>query len=117
MSTVLFAEDEDIVRKIAGNLFEINGHSFFGARDGQEAMELFNQHKSEINIIISDLDMPILNGDELFYKVRKQNPDIPFYIVSAMDPYEKRIKTLLNDRLSGYYQKPVSLEKLLLLAK
>ena len=84
-STVLLVDDEEVVRKTSEKILIRLGFKVFLAKEGGEAVELFSQHKDEINCVICDLTMPRMNGWETIAALRKISPDIPVILSSGYD--------------------------------
>ncbi len=83
--TVLLVEDEEMVRKMTATMLTRLGFKVLTAKDGVEALEVFQQHLSEIHIVLSDLSMPRMNGWETLSAIRRIRPDIPVILVSGYD--------------------------------
>jgi PAS domain S-box-containing protein len=83
--TVLLIEDEDPVRNIAKKMLTRLGYTVIEAKDGVEALEIFQQHQDEISFVLSDLTMPRMNGWETLAALRKLSPDTPVILSSGYD--------------------------------
>ena len=68
---ILFVEDEDAVRVVAARLLRARGYEVIEAADGEEALELAEEHAGKIDLLISDVIMPGLDGPTLLKKARK----------------------------------------------
>ncbi len=68
--TCLFAEDSDFFRRQVKGFLEDGGYRILDARDGQEALERLNNHLEEIDLVITDLEMPVMDGFELTERIR-----------------------------------------------
>jgi two-component system cell cycle sensor histidine kinase/response regulator CckA len=79
----LFVEDEDAVRGIAAKLLRARGYEVIEACDGEEALELAEQHAGEIDLLISDVIMPGLDGPTMLKKARKFLGDAPVMFISG----------------------------------
>lgn len=77
---ILIAEDDNDIIELLKLYLESNGMIVFCAKDGMEALNVFN--KEQIDVIIADLMMPVLNGYELIKAVREKS-NVPIIIVSA----------------------------------
>ncbi len=71
-STVLIAEDSVATRRMLDKVLTAAGYQVLVCRDGQEALEQIEQYQGRIDLILSDVEMPRLNGFELLEKVRAQ---------------------------------------------
>ena len=85
-STLLLAEDDKFVRESFGRVLSLYVGNILLAKDGEEALELFE--KEQPDIIITDVKMPKLNGIELIKKIREENRSIPIIITSAYSDRE-----------------------------
>ena len=80
---ILFVEDEDAVRGVAARLLRARGYEVIEARDGEEALELAELHAGEIDLLISDVIMPGLDGPTMLKKARKFLGDAPVMFISG----------------------------------
>lgn len=79
---ILFVEDEkDIIDIISDTLNRLNVR-YEVAQNGKEGLEIFNKN-SDINLIVTDINMPIMNGLDMLKEIRKTNKDIKCIIMSA----------------------------------
>ncbi len=81
--TLLLVEDEPALRKAVTIALKQSGFTVYAAEDGVKAVEVFQQHRDEINCVISDLTMPRMNGWETLTVLRKLSPDIPVILCSG----------------------------------
>ena len=81
-SLVLIVDDDAQILTILEEFFNILGAETFIAFDGLEAWQIF-QEREEINLVISDNDMPKLTGVELCRKIRKMESLTPFILLSG----------------------------------
>ena len=80
---ILFVEDEDAVRGVAARLLRARGYEVIEACDGEEALELAEQHAGEIDLLISDVIMPGLDGPTLLKKARHFLAGAPVMFISG----------------------------------
>ncbi|MDJ0533251.1 MAG: hybrid sensor histidine kinase/response regulator [Xenococcaceae cyanobacterium MO_207.B15] len=114
ISTVLIAEDSVATRKMLEKILVSVGLKVIVCRDGQEALEQFQVNYSQINLVISDVEMPRLNGFELLEKI-KQHPvglNIPVVMATSRTGDRHR-KQAMELGATGYLGKPVNPQKLL----
>jgi CheY-like chemotaxis protein len=83
--TVLLVEDEPIVRKLGEAMLTRLGFAVLQAKDGVDAVELFQQHKDEVRCVLCDLTMPRMNGWETLAALRKLAPSLPVILASGYD--------------------------------
>ena len=79
----VLVEDEDAVRGIAAKLLRARGYEVIEACDGEEALELAELHAGEIDLLISDVIMPGLDGPTMLKKARKFLGDAPVMFISG----------------------------------
>ncbi len=81
--TVLLVEDEEILRNMAATMLMRLGYTVLAAKDGVEAVEMFQKHLDEIRCVVSDLTMPRMNGWQTLAALRNLSPDIPVILSSG----------------------------------
>jgi two-component system, cell cycle sensor histidine kinase and response regulator CckA len=81
--TVLVVDDEPCLRKSVAIVLKRSGFAVFEAKDGVEAVEVFQQHRDEIGCILCDLTMPRMNGWETLTALRKLAPGLPVILCSG----------------------------------
>lgn len=111
---VLIADDEKNIRTGLGRALEMDGYSVFLAADGQEAIETIE--REEIDLVIADLKMPRLTGEELLRRVVQNYPTVPVIILTGHGTIETAVQAM-RDGAYDFLTKPVSLDRLSLLAR
>jgi CheY-like chemotaxis protein len=103
--TVLVADDEEIVRDVAQQTLEQAGYRVLTAADGAEGVRTFVEHKDEISLVLLDMTMPGLGGEESFRALRDLRADIRVLLSSGYDEHEvtSRFESPAPD---GFIQKP-----------
>lgn len=81
---ILVADDEESIREMAGMILTGVGYRVLFASDGEEAVALFNAHASEIKLVITDFDMPKLNGAALAHAIHAIDPMMKILAMSGM---------------------------------
>jgi two-component system cell cycle sensor histidine kinase/response regulator CckA len=81
--TLLVVEDEDAVRLLTRRILEKAGYQVFDAPNPQEAEALFEQHKSLITLLVTDVVLPGSSGPQLFARLARQRPDLRVLYVSG----------------------------------
>ncbi len=108
---VLLVEDEAPVRAICKRLLERMGLQVLTAADGVEALDQYRAHGKEIALVLLDLTMPRLNGEETFRELRKMNPRVQVVISSGFG--ETEISNRFEGQgLAGFIQKPYTRQEL-----
>jgi len=82
-TTVLLVEDLDSLRVITRRILERNGFRVLTAPNGSVALETLAQHAGEVNVLLSDVAMPEVNGIKLAQEVRTRFPDVKIILMSG----------------------------------
>src|SRR5262245_12858109 len=80
---ILVAEDDAIVRNLVRLMLSQEGYAVLTANDGQEALEICELFSDPIHLILTDVNMPRMDGLELAERVRKQRPEIKIVVMSV----------------------------------
>ncbi|PLY06850.1 MAG: diguanylate cyclase [Arcobacter sp.] len=110
--TILYAEDEAALREITLNILRGFTKKQFVAENGAEGLELFKQNESEIDLIITDVNMPIMNGLEMIRQIKEINPNIPIIVATAFSNTEYLLEAI-DIGVDKYVLKPIDMKKLL----
>ena len=115
-ATVLLVEDEDAVRMGGVRALASRGYTVHEASSGVEALEIFNELDGQVDIVVSDVVMPEMDGPTLLGELRKIAPDIKFVFVSgyAEDAFAKNLPA---EARFGFLPKPFSLKQLATVVK
>jgi PAS domain S-box-containing protein len=103
--TILAVEDEEILRALLATVLEDKGYRVICASDGLEALEIFLRPPVQIDLVISDLNMPRLGGIPLVQEIRKFAPQQKILICSGSIELDMR-EQLLEVGVSGFVDKP-----------
>ena len=109
--TVLYAEDESVIQDGITetlNLFEIN---VICAKNGQEGLSIFNSLNKKIDLILTDIKMPKLDGLGMIKKIREIDKEIPVIITTAHQETNFLMQSIELD-ISAYVLKPIDIYKL-----
>lgn len=115
-ATVLLVEDEDAVRMGGVRALTSRGYTVHEASSGVEALEVFEALGGKVDIVVSDVVMPEMDGPTLLGELRKRQADIKFVFVSgyAEDAFAKNLPA---DAHFGFLPKPFSLKQLATIVK
>lgn len=83
--TILLVEDEEMIRKMTTSMLTRMGFKVLEAIDGVDAVEIFQKHQDEIDVVVSDLTMPRMDGWETLTALRRICPDLPVILASGHD--------------------------------
>ena len=107
--TLLFVEDERMIRQVATSVLKPYFLEIYEAKDGEEALKLYSEHQPDI--IITDIQMPKINGLEFCQTIRKTDKNTPIIITTAYTTTEYLLEAVkLN--LINYLPKPIEEEEL-----
>ena len=108
---ILFVEDEAAVRGIAARLLRQRGYEVIEAADGEEALLLAEEHAGQIDMLISDVIMPGLDGPSLLKKARPYLGDAPVMFISGYA--EAEFSNLLEGEENiSFLPKPIDIKTL-----
>ncbi|MGE3230571.1 MAG: response regulator [Hyphomicrobium sp.] len=111
MGTVLLVEDEDAVRLFGARALRNKGYNVFEARSGEAALEILKAGKQAIDLLITDVVMPRMDGPALIREVRQLRPELKVIFISgyAEEDFRKR----LDENMEMHFlAKPFSLAQL-----
>ena len=111
---ILVVDDEKNIREGLGKALEFDGYRITLAKNGLEAVNAVN--KGDIDLVITDLKMPELSGQELLRKVSSAYPTIPVIILTGHGTIENAVQAM-RDGAYDFLTKPVNLDRLSLLVK
>jgi len=111
---VLIVDDEKNIRAGLGRALELDGYRTLLAADGQEALDVIRSE--EVDLVIADLKMPRVSGEELLRHVVDHYPTVPVIILTGHGTIETAVQAM-RDGAYDFLTKPVSLDRLSLLAK
>ena len=103
-STLLFVDDEQNILSSLRRLFRSTGHTIMTASSGQEALEILENN--EIDLIISDMRMPEMDGAELLSKVSCKWPDTVRILLTGFADMESTIRAVNEGNIYKYVSKP-----------
>ncbi len=107
---VLYVEDNDIVRKDTVELLKEFFHQVETASNGEEGLEKFK--KGKFDLIITDINMPKMNGIEMIKEIKKIDKRIPVIVITAFSDF-KYLVECIKLGVYGYILKPIDINQLL----
>jgi len=107
---VLLVDDEESVRRFAGQVLESCGYTVLEASDGRRALEIVKSHAGGIDLLVSDMAMPGLDGKQLAEYLRRQNPRLKVLFVSG-HPSDVALDNIDLGRFA-FLQKPFTVSSL-----
>jgi two-component system cell cycle sensor histidine kinase/response regulator CckA len=111
--TILLVEDEEMLRELGVSILENEGFRVLAAKDGVEAVALFESHSDEIGLVVCDLGLPRLGGREAFLKMKETKPGVRAIVASGY--LEPTIRSeMLKAGVIDTIQKPYDFNDLLI---
>jgi diguanylate cyclase (GGDEF)-like protein len=110
--SILYVEDENDVREFTSKLLTSLLRKVYTAKDGQEGLDIYKENHTDIDLIISDINMPRMNGLTMCEKIKEINKDIPLVITSAHND-TNFLKKAIEVGVSTYAMKPIDLYQLI----
>lgn len=114
--TVLVVDDEGIIRDLARSGLEASGFRVLEARDGLEAVELFQTGQVGIDLVLLDMTMPRMGGAEAFRRIRALHPGVRVLLTSGYSQKES-MESLTDLPPDGFLQKPFRVRELVAMAR
>ncbi len=109
--TILLVDDEEALRTIGSALLSAMGFSTVTASNGREALEIYRERGSGIDLILMDVIMPVMGGIESYRLLREISPSIPIVFCSGYS-FDEIMKDIDSDEHSLVIQKPYNPDQL-----
>ncbi|WP_368030553.1 diguanylate cyclase [Arcobacter sp. s6] len=110
--SILYVEDESDVREFTSKLLSSLLKNVFTAENGQDGLELYKENINTIDLIVTDINMPKMNGITMCEKIRELNKEIPIVVTSAHND-TSFLKKAIDVGVSTYAMKPIDLYQLI----
>ncbi len=81
--TIMLVEDEEMLRELGVMMMEADGYRVLAAKDGVEAVEMFEFHADEIGLVVCDLGLPRLGGRDVFLRMKEIKPSVRAIVASG----------------------------------
>jgi signal transduction histidine kinase len=105
-ATLLLVEDEENMRRLLEKTFSRRGYRILTADTGQSALELYHQHKKEIDVVLLDMGLPQVSGREVLKKIRLEDPNAKIIVTSGY--IEPGLKSEIDSAHVKLLHKPYS---------
>jgi two-component system, cell cycle sensor histidine kinase and response regulator CckA len=109
--TVLFVDDEDMIIEVAEELFDQLGYEVLTAGSGKEAIEIFEEKKKHIDIVLLDMIMPNMSGGDTYDRMKAIDPDIKVLLSSGYS-INGQATEIMDRGCNGFIQKPFKMKEL-----
>ena len=115
VNSILVVEDDEDLNQLYKEILELKNFEVHTAKNGQEGVEKFK----EINpsIVIMDGDMPILDGYEAFYQIKKFDKNANVVMITGMPDYQRQNQDAIKNGLIKVISKPLRVNQLVELAE
>ncbi|MFP4486128.1 MAG: response regulator transcription factor [Campylobacterales bacterium] len=110
--SVLYVEDDDSAREQIQSILEILFKKIYVATDGAEGIEIFRDNHSKIDLVITDVQMPVMNGLEMSSKIKEISPHKHILILSAHNDISY-FSLAIDIGVDGFIIKPIVTDKFL----
>ncbi|MDD3008537.1 MAG: diguanylate cyclase [Arcobacter sp.] len=110
--SVLYVEDENDVREFTSKLLGSLLKKVYVAQNGLEGLEIYKENQNDIDLIISDINMPKMNGLDMCEQIRKINNEMPLVITSAHND-TNFLRKAIEVGVNTYAMKPIDLYQLI----
>ena len=111
-ATLLIADDEELVRVAGRRFFTRLGYTVLEASDGHSALEVFECHRPDVDLVILDLTMPNMDGLEAFRRLRLLAPDLPVILCSGYCVEDSPLTPEILGQATEFMQKPFDMNQL-----
>jgi len=109
--TILAVDDESTVLALARDVLEMHGYKVLTARNGEEALRVYREHRGTVSLVLLDLTMPVMGGVECFRRMKEMDASVRVVISSGFSS-ESTAAEVLKEGALDYLQKPYDIEHL-----
>jgi CheY-like chemotaxis protein len=111
---ILVVDDEPAARVLAKRVLSEAGFEVTTVQSGFECLERFRKQPNGFNLVLLDLSMPFMDGEETFRRLREINPNVVVLLSTGfLAPAQERIERMLASGLAGFLRKPHRPDELL----
>jgi two-component system cell cycle sensor histidine kinase/response regulator CckA len=109
--TVLLVDDSDTLLEVGSQILEVLGYKVLVAGSGKEAIEVYENNREKIALVILDIVMPEMGGGETYDRLKEISPEIKVLLLSGFS-INGEATEILNRGCDGFIQKPFNIKKL-----
>jgi PAS domain S-box-containing protein len=109
--TILLVDDEEMILDVGAQVLKKLGYEVLKARDGKESIEIYQQNRQKVAMIILDLIMPEMGGGETYDRLKEIDPKVKVLLSSGYS-LDGQATEILNRGCNGFLQKPFSIRDL-----
>ena len=107
---ILIVEDNELNRALLGNILEEN-YEILEAENGQIALNVLEDHRDDVALILLDINMPVMDGYEAAQEIRKYSAKVPIIAITAF-AYASDEQRVMESGFDGYMPKPINARQL-----
>ena len=111
-ATIMVVDDEENMRESLKDIFEEEGYKIILSDSGKDAIKKIEKY--EINVVVSDVRMPEMDGFELLHEIKKIKPEIPFIMITAYSTTKLGVRAM-KEGAKDYIEKPFDPDELLII--
>lgn len=105
---ILVVDDQESMRQMLSDLLELMGHEAHAVEGGELALRDLRETRADL--VITDLNMPIMNGMELMKQIKSEFPGVPVIIITGYGSFHTE-KQVLSNGADGYIPKPCTIHR------
>ncbi|MCK9364611.1 MAG: PAS domain S-box protein [Syntrophales bacterium] len=109
--TILLVDDEQMILGVNKEMLEFIGYRVYAVGSGQEAIAVYMEKRSEIDLVILDMILPGISGSDTFDRLRRLNPGLKVLLASGYS-INGEAQAIMDRGCNGFLQKPFRLESL-----
>lgn len=105
--SILVVDDEQMTLALVSRILTEGGYQVTTAQSGFECLDVFRRNPYEFHLVLLDLTMPFMDGEETFHRLREIRPDMPVVMCTGFIQHD-RLQSLMANGLAGFLRKPVA---------
>ncbi len=110
--TVFLIDDDDMIADVSEMILKSSGYDVVSAKSGKEAIEVYKENHSRIDMVILDMILPDMGGGDTYDSLKEINPEIKVLLASGYD-IEYQGRDIMDRGCDGFIQKPFNMNELL----
>ena len=109
--TILLVDDEEMIVDVGSVMLAQFGFKVLTARGGMEAIEVFEKKRNVIGLVILDMSMPGMGGEETYARLKEIDPNVKVILTSGYN-LDGQAQVIMDKGCNGFMQKPFNLKEL-----
>jgi len=106
---ILVVDDEDVFREMMRDVLSYLGYEVIASENGKEGIKAYQEHMEEIDLVILDMNMPVMDGKEMFRELKKIDPNVKALLATGF-ALDGEVQGLMDEGIMGFIQKPFMIE-------